>query len=463
MTDVLEPIASAETADTPLSRFRPYPEYKDSGVAWLGEVPSGWEITRLGRHCDLLTGFPFKSESYSYQEGIRLVRGDNITEGELRWGDKARFWNEGGLYLQPYFLEPNDVVVGMDGSKVGKNYAFIHQEDPPLLLVQRVARLRSRPTLDPRFLFGLVGSELFRTWVDLVKTDPAIPHVSPSDIRRFPIAVPPRTEQHEITSFLDRETTKIDALIAKKERFIELLEEQRSAVISHAVTKGLDPNVPMKDSGVEWIGEVPAHWAVSSLSHAYSVQLGKMLDSKNIQGTSLNPYLRNSDVQWDYINVQNLPVMDFSAEDRKRFALAHGDLMVCEGGDVGRAAIWKGELEECYYQKALHRLRPISSHQSPRFFYYVLFAAHQAGIFKANGNPNTIDHLPAEAFRKFRFTFPPLKEQVGIADLLDLRIGTIDEFSGRARRTISLLREYRTALISAAVTGKIDVRGEVAA
>jgi type I restriction enzyme S subunit len=153
--------------------------------------------------------------------------------------------------------------------------------------------------------------------------------------------------------------------------------------------------------------------------------------------------------------------MDFSPSDRLRFALAPGDLLVCEGGEVGRAAIWNGELGECYYQKALHRLRPFHSSDAPRFFYYVLFTVAKMEIFIATGNSNTIDHLTAEKLRRHRFPFPPAKEQQDIADFLDRETARIDTLITKVREHIGKLKEYRTAIISAAVTGKIDVRPEV--
>jgi type I restriction enzyme S subunit len=151
-------------------------------------------------------------------------------------------------------------------------------------------------------------------------------------------------KQHAIAAFLDHETARIDALIKKKRRQIELLQEKRSALISHAVTKGLDPNAPMKDSGIEWLGEIPKHWDLPPLYARYSVELGKMLDAKRITGEFLLPYLRNIDVQWDRVNVENLPEMDIAPDEYNRFTLTEGDLVICEGGEAGRTAMWHGEL-----------------------------------------------------------------------------------------------------------------------
>ena len=278
-------------------------------------------------------------------------------------------------------------------------------------------------------------------------------------MRNILLAVPPASEQRAIATFLDRETAKIDALIAEQRWLIELLKEKRQAVISHAVTKGLNPDAKMKDSGIEWLGEVPAHWAVAALNYRYGIALGKMLDEKRITGEHLAPYLRNVDVQWGSINTNDLPVMDFKGDDLERYSLRKGDLLVCEGGEVGRAAIWNGELAECYYQKALHRLRPKNlATENPVYMFYHLFVAAFSGRFVGSEGKSTIAHLTAEALRRYQFAFPPPEEQSSIAAFLDRETAKLDELTAEANRAIALLQERRTALISAAVTGKIDVR-----
>lgn len=211
-----------------------------------------------------------------------------------------------------------------------------------------------------------------------------------------------------------------------------------------------------KESGVEWLGQVPSHWAVCALGYRYEVALGKMLDEKRISGDYLGPYLRNTDVQWGKINVDDLPQMDFEDSEIQRYSLMSGDLLVCEGGEVGRAAIWKGDLARCFYQKALHRLRPYAAADDPSFFYYVLEAAAALGIFTAGGGKATIAHLPAESFRRHRFPFPGSTEQRAIAAFLDRETAKIDALVEAQRRLIELLKEKRQAVISHAVTKGLD-------
>ena len=216
------------------------------------------------------------------------------------------------------------------------------------------------------------------------------------------------------------------------------------------------PYPKYKGSGVEWLGEIPAHWDLAPVYARYDVALGKMLDAKRVTGESSGRYLRNVDVQWDAINIENLPEMDFPPTERNRYLLRPGDLLVCEGGEVGRTAIWTGELEECFYQKAIHRVRPWSDSENPRFFCFLMHALAKRGVFTAGGNPNTIDHLTAIQLRHYRLPFPAAIEQRAIAHYLDRETAKIDALVAKKERLIELLQEKRTALITRIVTRGLD-------
>ena len=274
------------------------------------------------------------------------------------------------------------------------------------------------------------------------------------------LPVPPPDAQKAIADFLDRKTAAIDALIEKKQKLLDLLAEKRAALINQAVTKGLDPNVPMKDSGIPWIGEIPAHWSAAPLYSRYDVQLGKMLNTSRVSGQFLAPYLRNANVQWDRIVLSDLKEMDFSAADRMKFALRPGDILMCEGGAnakvIGRSAVWEGQLAECYYQKALHRVRSFADGEVPRFLLFAFRAACDLGVFVADANAN-IFHLPAEKLRVLRFAFPPPEEQAEIVETVDAELRRSRATAAAVGAQIQRLREYRQALITAAVTGQLDV------
>ena len=217
---------------------------------------------------------------------------------------------------------------------------------------------------------------------------------------------------------------------------------------------------PSKASGVTWIGDVPTDWDVCALGYRYEVQLGRMLNAERASGDNLRPYLRVFDVQWGQINIENLPQMDFPPDAQERYRLRPGDLLVNEGGSyVGRSAIWRGELEECYYQKALHRLRPIYREKdTAEFLYYVMEAATRNDVFVIGGNQTTIDHLTAEQFRRYRFAFPPLETQRQIARFLDEKTARIDGLIEKKRALLDRLAEMRQALITRAVTKGLNSR-----
>ena len=202
-------------------------------------------------------------------------------------------------------------------------------------------------------------------------------------------------------------------------------------------------------------GNIPLGWENPPVYARYSVQLGKMLDEKRITGAHLAPYLRNVDVQWNRINTLDLPEMDFSEEDREHYALRIGDLLVCEGGEVGRTAVWNGELLECFFQKAIHRLRPITQMDEPRFLRYFMRMAVDRGYFTANA-ASTIQHLTAEKLRVVRYPAPPRETQRAIADYLDRETARLDALVAAKERVFALLSEKRRALITRAVTRGLD-------
>ena len=199
----------------------------------------------------------------------------------------------------------------------------------------------------------------------------------------------------------------------------------------------------------------PPRWSNPPVYARYSVQLGKMQDQRRITGTHLAPYLRNVDVQWECIHTENLPLMDFSDEDRRRYALEKGDLLVCEGGEAGRTAIWNGKIDECFFQKAIHRLRPTTDQDEPRFFRYFMKMAVDLGLF-AISTASTISHLTAEQLKTVRYPAPPLRQQRAIADYLDRETARLDALVAVKVRVLRLLAEKRRALITRAVTRGLD-------
>ena len=218
-----------------------------------------------------------------------------------------------------------------------------------------------------------------------------------------------------------------------------------------------------KPSEIDWLGRIPAHWSTPALGTRYRVELGKMLDASRITGAYPTPYVRNVDVQWEGINLEDLPEMDIREDEYARYTLTAGDLLVCEGGEVGRAAIFPGSADRVGFQKAIHRLRPLRGDEVTSFLLFTLRAAAQQGVFTAEGNPNTIDHLTAEKLRRHRFPKPPRPEQEDIAAFLERETTKLDELVARKHKVLDLLKEQRSALISRTVTHGLPPDAAVAA
>ena len=318
------------------------------------------------------------------------------------------------------------------------------------------AVFRPNGRLHPRFAYWAALSEPFIENVVAHSEGVSYPAINPSVLGSLHMPMPPRLDQERIANFLDVQTARIDALIAEKERLAERLDEYCLSAITSALSGGAHPKDSYAETGEPWFTAIPADWAFCPLNYRYEIQLGKMLDEKRITGDHLTPYLRNVDVQWGQVNVENLPRMDVHPNERERYTVRPGDLLVCEGGDVGRAAIWEEQPGTFAFQKALHRVRPRTSKDLPKYLFYLLFDSAKRGRF-ADREKATISHLTAEAFRRYRFPFPPLSEQKEIVKRLDAMMESLSQLRTHVAEHIARLREYRSSLISAAVTGQLDL------
>lgn len=434
--------------------FPRYLAYKNSGVTWLGEVPEHWEVVQFRRCVHIAEGqVDPATPTFS---SLALIAPNHIESGtgKLLAIETA---DAQGAVSGKYLCNAGDVLY----SKIRPALRKVCIAPLECLCSADMYPLRPYSGLSGRFLKFQLLSDQFSALAVLESERVAMPKINRETLNEVALVRPPLQEQKSVADFLDRETFHIDALVAEQEHLIELLREKRQAVISHDVTKGLDSSVPMKDSGVEWLGEVPAHWTTPPLYARYSQALGKMLDSSKITGEHLLPYLRNVDVRWDFINTDGLDEMDIKPEERDRYTVRKGDLLIVEGRELGRGAIWHGPDGEVGFQKALHRLRPLSTRENVRFLFYTMSFANGTGVFFADQTPNEIPHLTGEELRRYRFPTPPIEEQDAIVQHLDQETGRIDALISEAERAITLLQERRAALISAAVTGQIDVRGLV--
>jgi len=291
----------------------------------------------------------------------------------------------------------------------------------------------------------------------------AMTHITREMLKQVKVWLPGPSSQRGIADFLDGHTAKIDVLIEKQERLIETLAERRQAVISHAVTKGLDSTAPMKDSGVEWLGTIPVTWSATKLKYMSAVQTGLTLGKTVPPDDAIElPYLRVANVQTNGVNLDEVKTVFVDRSEWTKYRLRDGDVLMTEGGDIdklGRGCLWSNQIAPCVHQNHVFAVR-CSAGLDSGMLVYLLAARVARSYFQmtakratnlASTNSTTLGNLP--------IALPGIVDQIRIVEHLDQQTAQIDALSAKAREMIDVLKERRQALISAAVTGKIDVRG----
>ncbi len=414
------------------SAFPRYLEYKDSGIEWLGELPATWDIMPLKRIASLKSGESINSDSIE-DTGEYAVYGGNGLRGYT-----SRYTHDGIYPL----VGRQGALCGNVNYSVGKFWASEHA-----VVVSPTRRLNT-------YWLG----ELLRAMnLNQYSIAAAQPGLSVEAVSNLFVPTPPLPEQQAIASFLDRETAKIDTVIEKQQRLIALLTEKRQAVISHAVTKGLDPNAQMKDSGIEWLGMVPEHWEVTRLGYYATVENGTTPSRDNPE------YWFDGDVPWLSSAEVNQYVVTEASEYITEAALKACSLrllpneslivgMIGEGKTRGMSALLK---IEATINQNLAGIIPRQSVRSD----YLHYAFQTAYLYlREAGRGGNQAAMNCEILRAMMSPIPPIGEQTAIATFLTTETARIDTLIAKANQSIELMKERRSALISAAVTGKIDVR-----
>ncbi|MGH9487695.1 MAG: restriction endonuclease subunit S [Terriglobales bacterium] len=437
--------------------LKPYPMYKKLGLPWLAEIPGHWGSSPVKQEFVIQLGKMLQNAPRSTADvPVPYLKSQHVQWSGVRTIDLPKMWATPSD-LRQFEVRTGDLLVCEGGE--GGRCAVVTSLPSSAIIQNALHRVRQRADGDNRFLAYAMAVISSLGWFLAVSSKATIAHFTKDKFSRMEIPLPPPDEQTAIVRFLDHANGRLGRAIRAKKKLIALLNEQKQAIIHRAVTRGLDPDVPLKPSGIPWLGDIPQHWEVVSLRMRYSVELGKMLDTKRLTGCYPVPYLRNRDVQWDRVMISDLPVMDIAPSEFDRYTRKPGDMLVCEGGQVGRSAFWAGALPACGFQKALHRLRFLDGNRDlPRFLFYQIRLAAARGVFAADGNENTFAHLTCEKLRRHRFAFPPLAEQKAIVRTLDDAAQGPDIVSGLLDREVNLLREYRTRLVADVVTGKLDVR-----
>lgn len=429
-----------------------YASYKDSKVPWLGDMPSHWSLCRYKQ-----VFVEREERSETGQENLLSVsaytgvspRSEIIEEGEHLSRAES---------LEGYKVcYPNDLVINiMLAWNRGLAFSDHHGIVSPAYAV-----FRPNAGNAPRFLDYMVRSDRVTLYYKAFSSG-----VIDSRLRLYPdtfgslyCVLPPLQEQLAISTFLDRETGKIDALIAEQEKLIALLAEKRQATIFHAVTHGLNPDAPMKDSGVVWLGEVPAHWAVSALSYLGSIETGSTPDrgEPRFWNGSI-PWLKTGEINWAPIREAEEYITEEGAENSAvKLARPGTLLMAMYGQGVTRGRVALLEIEATFNQACAAIL--FGPRVSPEFGRYFFMAAYVH--VRESGNETSQMNLSAGLIAKLKLPVPSAREQADIVRWLDAETTKLDSLTINSEQAIGLMKERRSALIAAAVTGQIDVRGAV--
>lgn len=422
--------------------MRKYLEYKDSGFEWIRKIPSNWEVNRLKRICT-------------------LTYGDSLSSEDRRDGDFPVYGSNGIVgYHNKAITHKPCIIIGRKGSygKVNFSQTECFPIDTTYFVDDRSVKC------DLRWLnYVLPLLEL-----DKFSKDTGVPGLNREDAHDKRVPIPESDVQRTIADYLDRKTAQIDDLIAKKERMIEFLKEERTVVINQAVTKGLDPKVEMKDSGIEWLGKVPKHWGVKRLKYLLlnkkgalkTGPFGSQLKQSDMQGSDVKVYNQRSVIDNDF-DSNELYISNEKFLELNEFEIFPEDILLTTRGTIGRCAIFpknkdKGILHPCLIRMQLNQ--SIISNEFVRFYIQDTQAFFES--VKYNSNATTIDVIYGETLRDVVFVAPDRNEQNQIVNFLNRKTAQIDEQVAREQKSIELLEEYRTALISEVVTGKIDVRGD---
>ncbi|MGV0127812.1 restriction endonuclease subunit S [Burkholderia gladioli] len=431
-----------------------YPQYKDSGAELLGEVPAHWTITKTKHVCVFTTGWTPPTGDSSAYEGENLWA--NISDlGERIILDTAKRISDEAAHKAGIALSPRGSLLFSFKLSIGQ-VSIVGRD---MYTNEAIATFQSSSKLSVAYAYYAFPFFLVKNAAENIYGAKLL---NQELIRAATLALPPIAEQTDIATFLDRETSKIDALIAEQEKLLTLLAEKRQATISHAVTRGLNPDVPMKDSGVTWLGEVPAHWEIRRVKSVSTFTTSGPRGWSERIGDEGSLFVQSGDLT-EFLSVEFTSAKRVSVgidAEAERTRLADGDVVVCiTGAKTGNVAVCTCVPEPAYVNQHLCLIRP-SSEVLPLFLGTSLkstvgqtqFELSQYGLKQG---------LSLENVREALIVLPPRTEQSRIIAFLDVETAKLDGLKIEAERTVTLLKERRSALIAAAVTGKVDVRNAV--
>lgn len=424
--------------------MKKYNSYKDSGIEWIGHIPKEWHTSRIKylsrEQGSLFIDGDWIESNVIIEEGIRYITTGNVKPG---------YYSEQGVgYIsEETFNELNctevfegDLLISRLNNPIGRACLVPNLNARIVTSVDNVI-FRPDSFVNKKFLLFLFSSKEYFEHTDLIARGATMQRISRGLLGNVKIPLPPIQEQTAIANYLDHKTAQIDALISKKEKLIELLNEERTALINHAVTKGLNPDAPMKDSGIEWIGEVPEHWLVIRLKYLCDITTGDK-DTENNEEDGEYPFFVRSQT------IERISTYSFD-----------GEAVLTAGDGVGVCKVWHYINGKFDYHQRVYMLSNFKDVNGKFLFYYLKM--NFVKEVKKLSAKSTVDSLRRPMFQNFRVAFGSKEEQSEIVEYIENQESRILKLVEVMENQINLLKEYRTALISEVVTGKVDVRDEI--
>lgn len=435
-----------------------YEKYKDSGIEWIGEIPENWDIKKIKHRCYVkgrvgwkgLKSSEFLTDGFSY-----LVTGTDFKNDTVDW-DNCYHIDEERYNEDPYIqLQNEDLLITKDGT-IGK-LAVVTNLDKPACLNSGIFVVRStKEDFSTRYLLWVLKSSTFTDFNGLTAYGSTIQHLYQNVFVEFAFAFPAVQTQISIADYLRKKTAEIDQIIANKQKLIALYEEEKQAIINQAVTKGLDKNVELKDSGVEWLGEIPEHWEVKKLNYCF-----RQIGSGTTPTSGKPEYYENGEFNWlqtgdlndSEITETSKKITQKALDDNStlRFYPIDSIVIAMYGATIGKTGFLK--IETTTNQACCVLSKP--KNMFPKFVFYWFNAVkkHIISLSYGGGQPN----INQEQIRSLKIQQPPINEQKLIVVLIESELNRLSVIIEKFNKQIDLLQEYRTTLISEVVTGKIKV------
>ena len=426
-------------------------EMKDSGVAWIGKIPHCWNTSKLKYLGQYVNGYAFKPEEWG-SKGVPIIRIQDLTGSN----DNPNYFE--GQIDKKYWVENGDILI----SWAATLDAFIWNKGNGWLNQHIFKAVPNRRIINYDFFFWMI-KESMKNMNNDNKHGIFMQHVTLSVFNNFTIPMPPLAEQERIAAFLDAQCAEIDAVLEKTRASIEEYKKLKQAVITQAVTKGIRGDRPMKDSGIEWIGDIPAEWRKTQLRHCAAIKSGITLGKKYEKTDSLveRPYLRVANVQDGYVDLSVLTTIEVTQDDDLKYRLRAGDVLMTEGGDrdkLGRGCVWHGEIEPCLHQNHIFAVQTSKDTLLPEFLEYLTVSDVGRSYFDVTAIKTT--NLACTSSSKvlaFTIPLPSVEEQAEIVEALNTKCAGIDALVAKKQQYLTEIENYKKSLIYEYVTGKKEV------